>query len=99
MLKFTDHITVVVLEGSIHIEHTDCVKIHVSTCSWQKYYPVLSFFMTGNVHSNDKRVGGLLSFPAYSNTQWSRIAFAALFKHREQFLHLVKKIANNNNNN
>ena len=47
--------------------------------------------MTGNLHSDYKRVGCLLGFPACSSTQWSRIAFPALFEHQEQFLQLVKK--------
>ena len=29
--------------------------------------------MTGNLHSDYKRVGGLLGYPACSSTQWSRI--------------------------
>ena len=68
-----DRISEVVSEGSIHLEHSNCLKIHDSTCSWQKYYPVLSFLMTGNLHSDYERVGGLLGFPACSSTQWSRI--------------------------
>ena len=50
-------------------------------------------------HSDDERVGGLLGFPECSSTQWSRIAFPALFEHQEQFLQLVKNKGNNNNNN
>ena len=91
MPEFTDHISEVVSEGSVHLEHSDCLKIHDSTCSWQQYYPVLSFLMTGNLHSDYERVGGLLGFPACSSIQWSRIAFPALFEHQEQFLQLVKK--------
>ena len=29
--------------------------------------------MTGNLHADYQRVGGLLGFPACSSTQWSRI--------------------------
>ena len=29
--------------------------------------------MTGNLHSDYERIGGLLDFPACSSTQWSRI--------------------------
>ena len=49
---FTDHTSEVVSEGSIHLEHSDRLKIHDSTCSWQQYYLVLSFLMTGNLHSD-----------------------------------------------
>ena len=49
---FTDHISEVVSEGSIHLEHSDCLKIRDSTSSWQQYYPVLSFLMMGNLHSD-----------------------------------------------
>ena len=48
----TDHISEVVLEGTTYLEHSDCLKFHDSTCSWQQYYPVLSFLMTGNLHSD-----------------------------------------------
>ena len=34
---------------------------------------MLSFLITGYLHSDYERVGGLLGFPAYSCTQWSRI--------------------------
>ena len=64
MPDFKDHITEDVSEGSIHFEHSYCLKIHISSCSWQQYYPVLSILITGNLHSDDKRVGGLLVFPA-----------------------------------
>ena len=49
---FMDHTSEVVSEGSIHLEHSDLLKIHDSTCSWQQYYQVLSFLMTGNLHSD-----------------------------------------------
>ena len=51
MPEFTDHISEIVSEGSIH-EHSDCLKFHDSTCSWQQYYLVLSFLMTGNLYSD-----------------------------------------------
>ncbi len=31
------------------------------------------FLMTGNLHADYERVGGLLGFPACSSTQWGRI--------------------------
>ena len=71
--EFTDRISEVVSEGSIYLEHSKCLKIHDSTYSWQQYYPVLSFLMMGNLHSDYERIAGLLGFPACSNTQWSRI--------------------------
>ena len=39
--EFTDHISEVASEGSIYLVHSDYLKIHDSTCSWQQYYPVL----------------------------------------------------------
>ena len=51
-----DRISEVVSEGSIHVEHSNCLKIHDSTFS----YIVLSFLMTGNLYSDYERVGGLL---------------------------------------
>ena len=68
-----DHNSEVVSEGSIHLEHSNCLKIHDSTCSLQQNYPVLSIMMTGNRHSHYERVGGLLDFPTCSCTQYSRI--------------------------
>jgi len=36
-------------------------------------YPVLSFVMTGDLHVDCERLGGLLGFPVGSSTQWNRI--------------------------
>ena len=62
MPEFTNHISEVVSEGSKQFELSDCLKIHDSSCSWQQYYPVLSFMAMGNLHSDKERVGVLLGF-------------------------------------
>jgi len=71
--EIVNRISETVSTGSIHLHSSADMKIHDSLCSWQQYYPVLSFLMTGNLHADYQRVGGLLGFPACSSTQWSRI--------------------------
>ena len=59
--------------GSICLHCSYHMSINDSSCSWLQYYPVLTFLMTGNLHADYERVGGLLGFPACSSTQWGRI--------------------------
>ncbi len=62
------------------------MRIYESLCSWQQYYPVLSFLMAGNLHADYERVGLLdqsyyvteaklvhAGITACSSTQWGRI--------------------------
>ena len=68
-----DHIPQYVSAGNIILQHSDCLTIHESACSWHQYFPVLSFLVSGHLHSEYERLSGLLGLPPCSNTQWSRI--------------------------
>ena len=63
----------VVSTGSITLQHSDHLMVHNSTCSWHQHYPVLSFPVSGHLHSEYERLSGLLGFPSCSGAQWSRI--------------------------
>ena len=68
-----DRIPQYVSAGNIGLQHSDCLTIHESACSWHQYFPVLSFLVSGHLHSEYERLSGLLGLPPCSNTQWSRI--------------------------
>ena len=61
-----------VSSGTIGSQCSESLKIHSSACSWQQHYPVLSYLMTGHLHTNYERLIGLPPRPR-SSTQWSRI--------------------------
>ena len=46
--------------GNIGLQHSDCLTIQESACSWCQYNPVLSFLVSGHLHSEYERLSGLL---------------------------------------
>ena len=48
---FINCISQYVSEGNMGLQHSDCLTIHESACSWCQYYPVLSFLVSGHLIS------------------------------------------------
>ena len=71
--EFIHNIPQHISAGSVSLQHSDGLTIHDSTCSWRQYYPVLSFLMSGHLHSEYQQLGGLIGLPPCSSNQWSRI--------------------------
>ncbi len=59
--------------GSVSWCHFNSLQIHHSKCCWRKHYPVLSFMMSGHLHSEYDRLSRLLGLSLCGETQWSRI--------------------------
>ena len=71
--EFIHHIPQHISAGSVNLQHSDDLTIHDSMCSWRQYYPVISFLMSGHLHSEYQQLGGFLGLPSCSSTQWSKI--------------------------
>ena len=62
-----------VSSGGVSLQCFGRCTIHDSSCSWQQYYPVLSFLLNGHLHVDYVRLSGWLGLPSCSSTQWHRI--------------------------
>ena len=59
-----------VSSGSVGFSHPGTLRIHESTCSWNQYYPVLTFLFSGQLYADYIERLGL---PTCSDKQWHRI--------------------------
>ena len=53
-----------VSSGSVGFSHSRTLRIHESTCSWNQYYPVLTFLFSGHLYADYIRMSewlGLLT--------------------------------------
>ena len=61
-----------VSSGDIGLQHSDSFQIHDSLCFWRKYYPVLTFLISGHLFADYERLSGLPGLHACSNSQWNK---------------------------
>ena len=59
--------------GSVGFSHPRTLRIHESTCSWNQYYPVLTFLFSGQLYADYIRMSEWLGLPNCSDKQWHRI--------------------------
>ncbi len=78
-----DTLSTFVSSGSVSLQCSGCCTIHDSSCSWQQYYPVLSFLLNGHLHVDYVRLSGWLGLPPCSSTHWHRIV-------QKQEIHVTK---------
>ena len=48
-------------------------QVHASTCSWDRYYHVLSLLINGHLYADYVKLAGMLGFPSCAGSTWQTI--------------------------